>query len=113
MPCPCKRRKEEFRCHQAPAKVTCNDTCSLAKEQEKQEQSEASKLHENDLQLRNQREAELFERRMEGGAKKRRRNRKTETLEDSQSLMSTYKTQIVCAVAAVIAGGLLYWISVA
>jgi len=95
--CPCKRRKEEFRCHQSTeAKVICDNTCKEAKIQEEKERKsmEAAKMQDSDSLARD-RETELFERRLEGGGgKKRRRNRKTESISDEESLYVTYRKQI-------------------
>lgn len=96
--CPCKRRKDEFRCSQANGKenlVACDDICKEASKHVKDENLKAAKQKEDEELLRNQREAELFERRMEGGGKKRRRNRRTECIEEDPSFLVKHKA-VVC-----------------
>lgn len=96
--CPCKRRKEEFRCfniNSLAVPLACDDECAaarLAAEEERRRAVREQSQEESDL---SRREAELFEKRQEGG-KRRRRNRRTECVEEGgQSLFAKYRIQLV------------------
>ena len=99
-------------CNQAgDVEVLCDEGCEAAKVLEKEESKEAKTREEQEVLARNQREAELFERRMEGGGKKRRRNRKTETLDDSPSSFSTHKIPIFGVVMVAFLSVAFYWMA--
>ena len=62
--------------------------------------------------MREQREAEQWERRMEGGGKKRRRNRKSEVVDQSPGVFATYKYGIVgMAIIALASAVSFIWLS--
>ena len=86
--CKCKRKKEEFKCFQVFGKdslVQCDSDCKVnGKSAEKQENSNTLETEE---QRRNRKEAELFERQMQGG-KKKRRNRSEHIYEEKSSMLS-------------------------
>jgi len=96
--CPCKRKKEEFRCNQTSrkeTKVACDATCKAVSKQAVDENLKAAQHKQEEELLKNQKEAELFERRLEGGGKKRRRTRKTEFLEEEPSFIVTHKAVLL------------------
>ena len=71
--CKCKRKKEEFRCNQVYNKkenlVLCDESCSSAIQTQKENKLSTKETEED---IRNRKEAELFERQMQGGKKKRK-----------------------------------------
>ena len=96
--CKCKKKKEEFRCFQAfkqGSLVQCDSDCVKANKGTDMESKTAVKESEEDI--RNRKEAELFERQMQGG-KKKRRPRTESTREEKQSLL-TKKSVLVVSVA--------------
>jgi len=111
--CPCKRRKEEFKCSQAFGKdklVACDDICKEASKHVKDVNLKATKQKDEEELLRNQREAELFERQMEGGGKKRRRNRRTECVEEDPSFLMKHKAVVMGSLLVVIMAILMYYV---
>merc|ERR1712013_938715 len=109
--CACKRKKEEFKCNQSYGKdnlVACDDACKEASKQIKNENLKVVNQKADEESLRNQREAELFERQMEGGGKKRRRNRRTECVESEPSFMVKHKALLLGAVLVGSLSALLY-----
>lgn len=109
--CPCKRRKEEFRCfniNTLEVALACDADCDAqrqAAEEERRRRTAQDQGHEESELSR--REAELFEKRQQegGGAKRRRRNRRTECQEseDSGSWVGRYRLPMACLAVAAIA----------
>eukprot|EP00092_Neocalanus_flemingeri_P035973 GFUD01039167.1.p1 GENE.GFUD01039167.1~~GFUD01039167.1.p1 ORF type:complete len:854 (+),score=216.27 GFUD01039167.1:347-2908(+) len=111
--CPCKRRKEEFRCSLAGGKenkVACDENCKEASKQAQKENLKVVKQKEEEELLKNQREAELFERRLEGGGKKRRRNRKTECLEEEPSFIVKHKVLLMGSVCLAVLSAVMFYV---
>ena len=90
--------------------VSCDGNCKEAHKSVQSESLKAAKQKEEDEILRNQREAELFERQLEGGGKKRRRNRRTECNDEEPSFLMKNKTVLISALASVVMAGIIYFI---
>lgn len=95
--CMCKRKKEEYRCfnvNAVPNPVVCDQDCEAAKQEklEARNKSRSDTRQEEDAHTR--REAEIFEKQLEGG-KRKRRNRRRETETEEESFYSKYKVIIV------------------
>jgi len=93
--CACKRKKEEFKCNQSFGRsnlVLCDDNCKAAFKQV-ESNSKHTKQLESEEELRNKKEAELFERQMGGG--KRRKRRKTECLEEDPTFVVRNKKILI------------------
>lgn len=100
--CACKRRKEEFKCNQTFEKevvIQCDEECKRANLKTSGEQLKILDEREREEELRNKREAELFERQMEGG-KKRRRNRRKESVGETASFLQRNRFYLIIGVAA-------------
>jgi len=109
VPCACKRRREEHRCQQAAGvQVPCDQACREAQALARQA-NQATKEEDSEEVQRNQREAELFERRLEGGGKKRRRARRAEALEDAPGLLVAYRLHLLGLAVALAAAAAGYW----
>jgi hypothetical protein len=98
--CPCKRRKEEFRCfnvNSLAVPVACDDECAAARLLAEEERRRAAQgRHTEEESEQSRKEAELFEKRQEGGAKRRRRNRRTECAEEEGgSFFTKYRTALL------------------
>ena len=94
--CPCKRRKEEFRCfniNSLAVALACDAECTALRQATEEERRRAAREQSAEETELSRREAELFEKRQqEGGSKRRRRNRRTECQEDEGgSFFSRYK----------------------
>jgi len=109
--CRCKRRKEEFRCSQVNGKdnLDCDSTCKEISKQTEDENLKITRQKEEEELLRNQREAELFERRLEGGGKKRRRNRKIESTEEP-SFVVRHKAMLIGTVSVAVMSVVMFFI---
>ena len=81
----------------------------------KERSKEATSYEEEEQRLRDQREAEQWERRMEGGGgkKRNRRNRKADdAIDQSQGVFATYKYGILGVVIIALASAVSFiWIS--
>ena len=87
--CKCKRKKEEFKCNQAFMKeglVPCDEICAEANKKLKRTNNNVS-TKETEEELRNRKEAELFERQLAGG-KKKRKPRHDSHVQENKSLLS-------------------------
>ena len=105
--CKCKRKKEEFKCFQAFGKdllVRCDSDCKVnGKSEQKQE---CVNNLETEEQRRNRKEAELFERQMQGG-KKKRRNRSEHSYEEKSSILTKRTALMGSIIVLVISIGLI------
>jgi hypothetical protein len=113
--CPCKRRKEEFRCFNINSQdvpLACDAECSAqrqAAEAERQRNARQQQSHEESEMDR--REAELFEKRQQegGGSKRRRRNRRTECVdEEGARFWSKYRLPLA-SLAVLLALAAVTW----
>lgn len=106
--CKCKRKKEEFKCFQAFGKnsmVSCDKDC---KENNKNEQSQGNSINvETEEQRRNRKEAELFERQMQGG-KKKRRNRSEHIYEEKSFMFLSKRTALMGSIIALVISACVY-----
>jgi len=109
--CKCKRKKEEFKCFQVFGKeslVKCDSECRVnGKSEEKQE---CVNNLETEEQRRNRKEAELFERQMHGG-KKKRRNRSEHIYEEKSSILTKRTALMGSIIVLVISVGLIVALS--
>ena len=101
--CPCKRRKEDFRCftvNSAENPVQCDDECEeiKKKEMEKKNKSGKDRVQED---LHAKREAEIFEKQLEGGKRKRRNRRRGEAEEEEESFYEKNKIYVISFVVLV------------
>lgn len=96
--CKCKRRKEEFKCNQAfsmNVTVDCDDNCQKIKNNSDVKEDGGKEVTEEDIRKR--KEAELFERQMAGG--KRKRRPRAESCQEQKSSLVNTKTVIIASIA--------------
>ena len=95
--CICKRRKEEFKCNQANnvTVVDCDENCQKYKKSSNERVLLEKEETEEDI--RNRKEAELFERQMAGGKKKRRP--RAESCHQQKTYLFNTKTVIIISIA--------------
>ena len=79
--------------------IQCDEECKRANLKTSGEQLKVLDEREREEELRNKREAELFERQMEGG-KKRRRNRRKESVGETASFLQRNRFYLIIGVAA-------------
>jgi len=104
--CACKRKKEDFRCfnvNSGQSPVSCDQDCELQKREQKNKVKMSDvKAAEEDEHSR--REAEIFEKQMEGG-KRKRRNRRRETESEVESPKSNLALFIASAMFLLVVVG--------
>ena len=85
--------------------VTCDKDC---KENNKNEQSQGNSINvETEEQRRNRKEAELFERQMQGG-KKKRRNRSEHIYEEKSFMFLSKRTALMGSIIALVISACVY-----
>ena len=127
----CATCREEHRCQQAggvqvPCDQACREAQALARQANQATKVQASltltptltptltltltltQEEDSEEVQRNQREADLFERRLEGGGKKRRRARRAEAPE-APGLLVAYRLHLLGLAVALAAAAAGYW----
>ncbi|XP_014247363.1 NF-X1-type zinc finger protein NFXL1-like [Cimex lectularius] len=108
--CKCKRIKKDVICHlKNETEINCDETCEALKKEK--ELKKLKELEEESLaeRLRNQKELEMYEKRLHGGKKQRTRRRDFQ--DDSKpSFISQYKFSIFACFFLIVSSAVYYFL---